>query len=360
MKFLSIDQHISVCTDVRYIFNNLGHTVTELSLSGHASIIGKEQIHIDMLSGDQWGVTIRERKFKEFTDRYHKTLDQFDGFICCYPPIFSMLYKHLDKPIIIQIPIRYECGAENHPDLWEEFNTFLRDGIDSGKIILTANSMYDKMYAELFLQRYVDYIPSLCKYTGISYNPTRELFLYYHNVKLNDPSGRMIKKHDALKAGHAWQCIGDFRGCIHYPYNVSTMSTFEQYTANIPIFFPEKQTLLNMWRNDEKVLTQISWLQQIPGMKSGTQINFDCDIHGKPDPNLFDDIDSLEYWLNYSDFYYMNNDDSIKYIQLFKDVNDVLSLSNHDLLTISQAMREHNIDREKVIYQKWQNVLKRL
>jgi hypothetical protein len=51
----------------------------------------------------------QERKlWNEFYDTYAKELEQYDGFICCYPPIFAMLYQRFNKPIIIDIPIRYE------------------------------------------------------------------------------------------------------------------------------------------------------------------------------------------------------------------------------------------------------------
>lgn len=356
MNWLSIDQHIAVCSDIRYILNQFGHTVTELSLSGHATIIGKTQSHIEMLDGDQWGVTIRERKFKEFADRYGKSLEKYDGFICCYPPIFSMLYKYIDKPIIIDIPIRYECGAENDHELWYEFNEYLRDGVDSGRITLIANSDYDKSYAELFVDRPVKWIPSLCEYTGTSYNPVKELFLYYHNVKLTDPSGRMIKKHNALQGGHNWQCIGEFKGCIHFPYNISTMSTFEQYTANIPLFFPSKDLLRKMWKNGDPVLTQISWLQQIPGALSGSRIKCNDSIK---DPNLFDNEEAVFSWVNRSDFYDNISEKSMQFIQVFDDVNDVLDLNVHQLMAISNAMRKHNIKRKELIYKDWKEVLNR-
>lgn len=356
MNWLSIDQHIAVCSDIRYIFNQFGHTVTELSLSGHAPIIGKQQANIEMLNGDHWGVTIRERKFKEFTDRYGSSLEKFDGFICCYPPIFSMLYKYIDKPIIIDVPIRYECGAENNPELWHEFNEYLRGGVDSGKITLVANSDYDKLYTELFVDRPVKYIPSLCEYSGASYNPVKELFLYYHNVRQEDPSGRMIKTHDALRGGHNWQCIGEFKGCIHYPYNVSTMSTFEQYTANIPLFFPSKDLLRKMWLNGDQVLTQISWLQQIPGAVSGSRIQV---ADGVKDPNLFDQEEAVFWWINRSDFYDTCSEYSMQYIQLFDDVNDILDLNLHQLMSISDKMRVHNIKRKKMIYNRWEEVLRK-
>jgi len=355
MNFLSIDQHIAV-SDIRYIFNNLGYTVTELSLSGHAPVIGKQQVQIDMLSGEQWGVTIRERKSKEFADRYGSYLNKFDGFICFYPPIFSMLYKYINKPVIIVMPIRYEDGAENNPELWEEFNDYLREGVACGRIHLVANSVYDKKYCENFLNTKanidVKHIPSLCEYTGMSYNPTKELFLYYSDVIRKDDSGRMIKKHAALRAGHNWQCVSEFKGCIHFPYNASTMSTFEQYTANMPIFFPTKDHLLDLWRRKQHVLTQMSWMQHIPGAVPRSAIQG----LSKLDPNNFSDEESISHWIDYADFY----GEDMKYIRYFDNnsFHDMLSLSVDELMDISKQMRGHNIERKFKVYSAWEKLLK--
>lgn len=355
MNFLSIDQHISVCADIRHIFNHLGHTVKEVSLSGHAPVVGRPTGNVQMLMGDDWCGTIHGRKFKEFHDLHAGELDKYDGFICCYPPIFSMLYKHFDKPIIIQIPVRYECGADCNPELWLEFNEYLREGIDSGKIIISANSRYDQRYAEGFIKRPVGYIPSLCEYTGMSYNPTYDMFLYYSFFDVKDLSGRMVKKHNALKAGHAWQTVADFRGCIHYPYNVSTMSTFEQYAAGIPLFFPTKRYCMEMFLTGVPLLHQVSWQQTISHGVPRTLIECPFEF----DPNNFADYNCRAHWLDFADFY----GDDMKYIQHFdstEDRDEVLGLPVSRLLEISDAMLTHNEQRREKIYGQWQGVLDRV
>lgn len=356
MNFLSIDQHISVIADIRYIFNQLGHTVTEMSLSGHSPVIGRPSGNIPMLSGDGWCSTIQGRKFEEFYNTYKDEFSKYDGFICCYPPIFSMLYKYFDKPIIIQIPIRYECGADCNPELWEEFNEYLRDGIDSGKIFISANSLYDQEYASGFIGRKVEYIPSLCEYTGMSYNPVNEKFLYYANFRNKTPNEKMIYKHDAMKGGHSWQNVADYKGVFHYPYNVSTMSIFEQYTANIPLFFPTRRYLLQMWLNSVPVLTQISWQQQ-QGDRAQSRSLIKQSF--KWDPNNYTDCTSVAYWLQLADYY----NDPMKCIRLFDNALEkeyLLSTGNKELLSISEKMREHNRFRKAFVYGKWTSLLDRM
>jgi hypothetical protein len=354
MNFLSIDLHIAVNADIRNIFNQLGHTVEEISMGGHPSVIGRPAGNIPMLKGDNWCSTIQERKHEEFYNKYKEQFKKYDGFICCYPPIFSMLYKNFEKPIIIQIPIRYECGADNNPELWQEFNEYLRNGIDNGQIFISANNIYDQKYASGFINREVNYIPSLCSYTGMSYNPVNELFLYYSSFNVNDESGRMIKKHSAMSGGHAWQNIADYKGCIHYPYNVSTMSIFEQYTANIPLFFPSMRYLLEMWLSRTPILDQISWQQQ----QGERAKSFSLIPHNfKYDPNNFTDYDSVRYWLKYAD-YYCENMKCIQYFDSVEERDMILSFDQKALLDISEQMKEHNKEREYFIIKKWENVLR--
>jgi len=356
MRFLSIDQHVSVIADIRYIFNQLGHQVDERSISGHAPVIGRPSSRFPMLDNEKWRDVISRHQEEMFYNIYKDEFSQYDGFICCYPPIFAMLYKYFQKPIIIQIPIRYDCGVESNPVLWEEFNEYLRKGIDNGMIYINANSQYDQEYTEGFLNRNVRYIPSLCQYTGMSYNPVRDKFLYFGSYRLSNNNPSLIYKHDAMRAGHAWQNIADYKGCIHFPYNISTMSTFEQYTANIPLFFPTKRYLLELFLANKPVLHQISWQQTMQTGRSSSPIKHTFEY----DPNNFADINSISHWLDLADFYCTNE---MKYIQYFdseKEMYDLLNLSIEDLLEISNKMRYHNKVRERYYYDQWTHVLNQI
>ena len=351
MKFLSIDQHISVISDLRKIFNDLGHSVKEVSLSGHAQIIGKPLANIPELSGDNWCGTISEKKFKEFYDKYKGFLDQFDGFICCYPPAFAWLYKYTNKPIIIQIPIRYEYGCNNTPEQWIEFNQYLQDGVDNKKIFLSANSEYDKHYAESFLDREVQYIPSLCEYTGMTYNPVNPQFLSYSSKAVQDDKNRLVWKIHALPPRHNWQEVANYRGIVHFPYQVSTMSIFEQYTANIPLFFPSKRYLLELWGAGIEVLQQSSW-NQVFNKPAGSLINPNCEY----DPNDYKNKSAVEHWLQYADYY----TEGMKHVQLFDStaqLDSMLSTSDAELRDISDRMRNHNLMRKASVHTRWSKIL---
>jgi len=348
MQFACIDQHISVVADLRSTFTRFGHTIKEYSLSGHSPVIGRPNAKIPMLMGDNWCNTIQTPE--KFYEAYKDEFNKFDAFICCYPPIFSMLYEKFNKPILIYIPIRYECGADNNPDLWRKFNSFLQ----RDNVFLTANNLFDKKYTEGFINKEVEHIPSLCDYTGMTYNPTNEQFLYFAGFKINDESGRMILKHDALKAGHAWQSVADYKGCIHFPYNISVMSVFEQYTANIPLFFPSKRYLLELWLNKVPVLDQWSW------HSSNKQVPKSLIEHKhEQDPNNYADFNIVSNWLVYAD-YYSGVLPLIQYFDSKEEREAILGLSVKSLLNISEEMRAGNWLRKNKVYGQWARVLDRI
>jgi hypothetical protein len=353
MKFINIDQHIAVIEDMRHIFNGLGkgHKIAQFSLSGHAPIIGRENVNIPLLTGDKWIETVKSSR-NEFYEKYKNFFSQADGFICCYPPIFAMLYERWEKPIIVNIPIRYEYGAEGNSQLWDEFNTFLK----RDNVYLVANSLYDKKYTENFIDKEVEYIPSYCGYTGMTYNPVDSRFIYYSSLKVDDSSGRLVRKHDVLRAGHAWQRVAEFSGVVHIPYNISTMSIFEQYAANIPLYFPTKRFLLEMKLLGIPVLDQISFNIQakLPPKSAITGSN-------KYDPNQHDDVNVLNYWLDFADFY---NKDEFPYIKYFDSEKELESFLNdegqEERDRTSQLMQIANAVRRDRINKKWDALLTKI
>lgn len=356
MRFFNIDQHISVVADLKKIFSDLGHTIDDVCLSGHASVMGRQRDSVPMLDGDKWCGFVQRHAWNEFFETY-PDLDQYDGFICCYPPIFSYLYKRYNKPIIIDIPIRYEYPCQSSAKDWNEFNEYLREGISEKKIHLVANNLYDAKYTEAFLGQSVEHIPSICEYTNAMYARNKNVFLYYSAKPFNEFAGTNVKrKHDELKFGHTWQEVAEYAGIIHFPYNISTMSTFEQYTANIPIFCPSINFILELYKTGllYRVLEQTSWNATF-GRPSGSVIK---PLINVPDPNDFADIDSVKYWLKYADYY--NNDVMPDIIQFdsFEDLKRKLIYT--DLDSVSNCMKITNAKNKELVYSKWEKILQGL
>jgi len=353
MKFLNIDQHIGVIGDIKNIFNNLGHSVMSYNLSGHCGLLGMPRASIPEMSGDSWCTVIGQRRFDEFYSKYIAPIEHlYDGFICTFPPVFSMLYARSKKPIIIQIPIRYEYGFDGDPAGWEELSEYLRQGVDDGRIFLCANSRYDKKYTETFLKRHVEYIPSLCEYTGMTYNPVIDRSIFYSNPSIDVSSEKIVRKHSILSAGHSWQSVSEFMLAIHFPYQVSTMSIFEQYTACMPMAFPTKRFMMELYDTSQRtVLDQISHSRQ--GERCGSPVMLDYEF----DPNNWKDYNSVNHWVDFADYYQQDEFPYLLYFDSFEQVKLLANTNIKTLLGISNLMRQANTQRKERIYTSWKKLL---
>lgn len=347
LKFFNLDLHISVIEDVKRIFVEIGHSVDSWCISGHNWVLNKSTPKVDVITSQNW-MNIDEEMCDSFYERYKDELSHYDGFIVTYPPVFTKLFEKFEKPIIMYVPIRYEVPFGGKPKQWEQFNDYLKSSIDRGKIIPVANSLYDKKYCEHFLHTQFNYIPSLCEYTKTKWNPSIDKFLYFSkfNTRLND---KLVNKSDLGK--YSWDELGKFKGIVNIPYTSSTMSMFEQYTSNIPLFFPTKEFLLKLHSEFGKfgVLSELTW-NQIFKTGNGSSIKND-----NGDPNDLTDIDNLSKWIGYSDFY---NNEVHPYINYFNSATDLQEkMENIDLQLVSEKMNEHNVKRRKNIFDMWCTLL---
>lgn len=348
IKFFNLDCHISVIADLKTIFEDLGHSVTSWSISGHNWIFNRLPNSLDVINSQNWK-NLDDNMCERFYQRYKDELSIYDAFICTYPPAFSMLYEKFNKPILCHIPIRYEVPFSNNKELWEKFNLFLKNNIDNKLLIPVANSMYDKKYFEFFVDRNCEYIPNLCEYTNTKWNPQRDEFLQYGFTNLN--LGSNIVHKDSL-GKYKWEEITKFKGIILIPYNVSTMSLFEYYTSNIPLFCPSKK-LMNELYTKSLVLSQLTWNQTF-SLQSGSVI----DCLRTNDPNDYIKFEIISEWINYSDFYNEEWLPYITYFDTFEELKD--KLLNVNLFEISKKMENYNQQRKNKVYDFWKTTIEKL
>jgi hypothetical protein len=130
------------------------------------------------------------------------------------------------------------------------------------------------------------------------------------------------------------------------------MSIFEQYTSNIPLFFPTKEFLLQTYKeNKYSVLKEVSW-NNYCNMPSLSFIKH----NGKYDPNDYNNYEAVEYWLQYSDFY---DEEWMPYITYFNSFDELNRLVDEvDVDDISAKMKEFNSNRKSKIYEKWNTLIK--
>lgn len=348
MRFFNIDQHISVIADLKFIFKRLGHTIDDICMSGHAFVMRRRTESIPKLNGDNWCGMVDGSYWDWFYDEYKNKLKDYDGFICCYPPLYAMLYKKFNKPIIVDIPIRYDHGVHFNPVNLHLFNEYLKQE----NVFLVANNAFDKHYCENFIDKKVEHIPSLCEYTGAFYSGKRSEYLYFSSYKRPEIEGFAVKKEQALPAGFTWNQRADYKGAIHFPYQISTMSIFELYTEGVPLFFPTQRFMLELYQQ-KQVLDHYC---QCKLFNNPPQSFISGNNHY--DPNNYTNIDSVAYWLKYADYYDKELMPDIQYFDSFKDLSE--KIKTVDLKAVSRSMGITNVLRTQKVYSAWEQVLNRI
>jgi hypothetical protein len=351
MKFFNLDCHISVIADLNKIFTDLGHEVTSWSVSGHNFVFDREPAKVDIVNQHTWQ-SLDDDMCERFYQRYKDELSVYDGFICTYPLTFAKLYEKFNKPIILHIPIRYEVPFHNNKNKWESFNEYLKERIDKGLIIPVANSEYDKRYFEFFVKRECKLIPNICEYTNTKWNPTKDQFLYSSRLPANLDPNTIVNKNNLGR--YKWEDLVTYKGMIIVPYTCSTMSIFEHYNANIPLFCPSKKYMMELYESfGHVVLSELTW-NRVYGVPPGSVI--DCDRDN--DPNQYNNLEIMSRWIDYSDFY---NQDSMPHIIYFDSTSDLLEkLNSTDLQDVSKKMSEFNKVRKEKIYNDWNKILESL
>lgn len=350
MKFFNIDQHISVIADLKQIFAGLGHQIDDWCLSGHAFVFNRRSDNdkCPMLAGENWCGFVKREDWNKFFDLYSAELAQYDAFICCYPPVFAYLYKRFNKPIICHIPIRYDYSMHNQPENIEAFNEYLKQD----HIILTANNKYDKMYCEAFLGKEVTHIPSLCRYTGAQYTASDMRFLYYSSYLIDGLNEHIVRRETVLPNGYSWSDITSFQGIVHFPYQVSSMSIFEHYSENVPLFFPSEEFMIELYQQG-RVLDHYS-SYKLANNPPGSLAPYT----GEYDPNQYDNIDAVRHWLQYADYYDREWMPHITYFDSIDQLNEQVRTVN--LKEITEKMVVANVKRKQRVYDMWENMLARL
>lgn len=349
MKFFNIDLHASVIADVAHIFKNLGHQVDDQSLSGHNWVMNKPKGKVMLSDGTRLtcaGV-FTEEVCNKFYEANKEELSKYDAFICCYSTDFSLLYERFNKPIIIINCIRYEHPNTFAPLLKERLDNFLKKKFEEGMLYYVCNNKGDQWYSNYFLGITGMHIPSLCEYTNAKYRGTINKYVIHDRSEISVP-GNMCVSLGALRSAswkYSWQNLYDHKGVIHIPYHNGSMSIFEQYTANVPQFFPSKKYGKELFHQN-KMFSDLTFYR-INKAKEPDDIN---------NPNSLRNPAILDKWFDTCDFY---DEDNMKYIQYF----DSISHLEHLLKTvntkeISQNMANYNILRKDSVYNSWSQILK--
>ena len=122
----------------------------------------------------------------------------------------------------------------------------------------------------------------------------------------------------------------------------------------MPIFCPSKDFMKELYMEYQNyVLTELTWNKTF-GLPSGSII--DCDRIN--DPNNYNNLDIMNNWIDFSDFY---NQDWMPHIVYFDSFDDLFfKMDNIDLREVSLKMSEFNKIRKNKIYDMWEKILNKI
>lgn len=357
IKLFNMDLHISVIEDIKYILKDLYGDkieITKWSLSSQCHIFGEEKKHPEIINSHVWSTHhITEEMLIEFSEKYSSFLKTFDGFIVTHTPIFCLLYEKFNKPIILINSCRYEqpyCW-NNNMNMWNKLNVRLLNMYEKGILKVVSNNKADNTYIEMGTTIPSVHIPSLCLYTNEEYFPIRKYFMLNNNQNLTkfnfnySDKTNNITKRDNYNHSYKWSDFYSHKGMIHFPYEISTMSIFEHYSANIPLFFPSKKFLKELIK--EKGYNIQSRYNVMYGNNP---------YHSTLRKALHNDY-WVDFWVDQADFY---DEENMKYITYFDDMDDMYqkinSIKKEELYSISDKMKEHNKKRKEMVYEEWKKI----
>ena len=340
MKFFNIDLHISVIEDISKILSDLGHSVESRNLSNSNWVFEKSSSAIDIINQGSWE-GLDENMCDRFYERYKDELSDYDAFICAFPVSFCLLYEKFNKPIYCVAATRYEIPFYDFCEKWSWFNTKLVRMIDDGQVVPIANNKYDKFYCEYFTQREWLHIPNICDYTNAKYSPSQNEHIVvdtrFHPDFTNCQGTGLHLKN---LGRHDWQQYYNYLSIIHVPYNVSLMSIFEQYTANVPLFFPTIEFGKYLGNIPEYHSSETAFM---------SQLLFSQTFDEKKAEHL-----STHKALLLSDFY---DEEWMPFINFYDSTDLGSVISSVNLEDVSKNMRHFNQQRKDRIYNLWRKII---
>jgi hypothetical protein len=278
VRLFNLDLHASVIQDVigvlRAVYGDR-IAVDSCSISGHAWLFGRATARPEHINAQTWR-RISPAAVDAFNAQYKTLLEQYDGFIVTHTPVFCMIFERYGKPIILVNSCRYD-----QPFCWtadaagrDWLNAGLRRMDARGQLIAVSNNRADQEYLRRGAGVESAHVPSLCAYAaggtpdcgpaagapscgpaagapscGPAAGGTPDC-----GPAAGTPScGQAIVYGDRHffpdcadlgerpPPGYSWASLHSSRAIVHTPYEVSTMSIFEQYSAGCLLFMPTRE-----------------------------------------------------------------------------------------------------------------------
>jgi hypothetical protein len=303
-KIFNLDLHVSVIEDFKNICAALYGPkveITNWSLSDHNWIFNKPTANTKIITPDTW-MHIDKDMIAAFQKEYDDLLQTFDAFVVTHSPVFALLFEKYNKPILIINSCRYDlpyCWTHKMDNL-EYLNTSLVRMFRSQQLLIVSNNAADQHYIMSAIPVYSHLLPSLCQYTKQTHIAQQPYFVCYGSRDIFSPNVLLQSRPEEF----TWQQMFSYRGIVHTPYEMSTMSIFEQFWAGVPLFFPTKRYYTECVMNEKMDFVSIYW-KHANGLLSEEDMQpwlERADFYRYPFINYYDSEDDLfEQLVNFED-----------------------------------------------------------
>lgn len=349
MRFFALDCHIGIA-DMKSIFAELGHSLDVHTISSHASLMGWEKDNSFVINEHNWQA-LSSANHNLFFETHKKELAKYDGFVCFYPPAFSMLYEKFDKPIIVHVPIRFETPFQHRPHELAQYIQHLKRTIDNGQLHALANNRFDAEFCSDIVERDFKLIPSLCDYHIVNRSKKIDKVVVHGDTHNRIPDMQNLVR---LTRGYTWGELYSHKAVVHLPYHNTVMSLFEQYSANMPILMPSDDFMMKLWREDSNsVMSQVSWLK----VDNRQQRN----LHATkcvPDINMYENENAIRYIVEKSDW---NDKEWMPHVIKFDSWRHLEELTHDTIIDDTHQLMLQSASARKIsILDAWNNTLGRI
>lgn len=294
----------------------------------------------------------------------------YDGVLTSHSLVTCFRLKELGLPMIHVNSTRFGNDWIQDPTKHKVLVDAVQELFTKGRLHVVHNNQGDSLYFSQYFPSVSPsqqiWIPSLCESLmrlreksptkpKILIWDTRQVLLQQegspfmkemyaklkqaHGDKIDSQAILMAESNSYLPEGY----LDSYSAVIHIPYNISTMSMFQQVRANIPIWVPSKSLLAKLLA-DSKEPNEMSWTVFAPGSESTA--------------SLLDHVrtpEVIEKWLDCADFY---NSEVLPLVFQFNSIEElvekVLSTNYDEAIQKSEASQQQV--RENVTFA-WEQVL---
>jgi hypothetical protein len=341
----SNDFHISTIGNVKKLLQPQGVVFIDKSLSGACAVTQTCAKNLKVLTSAN-GISPSRRVMDRFVASYRSDpeLRSADVVMCFHPAAMCELFMPLNKALFVIATTRYEMGRESAAT-WLAWNANLKTIAADPRNLVAANNRYDAEYIRYFTGISAIILPSVIqmdeRYRGstdtILIAPLHSPGATKLQALAQASSPLVIPIAQKYPGRYTYIALCNVTAIVHLPYQLSTMSFFEQYAMGIPLLVPTPEFLWDL-HDEFDLVTERTWHRVRTSRRPHMSVIGPAEgMVGVPDPNDDRNRTAFVHWARFGDWY------TWPHIVQFNSWSDLGAAINHtDWHSVSTKMLQHN------------------